>query len=155
MRLQQWLEEELIERRSASREEIKELFGLVDRDLTSAAGEGTVPDWRFIIAYQAALSLATILLRAEGYRTLGGAHHYLTFEALGEIAGPEHAALVKYFQAARAKRNAAEYRRAGQIDADQAEELLEKTRQFRAWVVEWLKGHDPALLPEGIDAPAG
>jgi hypothetical protein len=147
MSLAQWLEDELIERRSSSPEEIRELFGLVDRDLGVAAEAVTVADWRFIIAYQAALSLATLVVRAAGYRTLGASHHFLTFEILGEVGDPEWAATVRYFQAARAKRNAAEYRRAGQIDARQAQELLEQTRQFRGLVVAWLRRHHPGFVP--------
>ena len=150
MRCGHWLEEELLERRGTSPEEIRELFALVDRDLTVAAGEDMVPDWQFIVAYQAALGLATVVLRATGYRTLGGAHHLITFDALGEIAGPEQAPLVRYLQGARAKRNAAEYRRAGQIDAAQAKELLSTTRRFRGWAIGWLQAHHPVLVPPGI-----
>jgi hypothetical protein len=43
------------------------MLGLVDRDLSDASREEISMDWRFNIAYNAALQLATIVLYARGY----------------------------------------------------------------------------------------
>jgi hypothetical protein len=47
---------------------------LVNRDLANAGG-GISPDWRFGIAYNAALKLCTILSYAEGYRAAWTLQH--------------------------------------------------------------------------------
>ena len=44
-------------------------------------------DWRFGIAYNAALKLCTILLYAEGYRPEKTLQHYRTIQALPLILG--------------------------------------------------------------------
>lgn len=43
------------------------MLAIVERDLVDAEGEISA-DWRFGIAYNAALKLCTILLDASGYR---------------------------------------------------------------------------------------
>jgi len=66
MTLTQWVESGWLKRQPSSLEEIRALFEIVDRDLRDASGLIS-PDWRFGIACNAVLKLATVLLRAEGY----------------------------------------------------------------------------------------
>ena len=64
MTLTQWQEYGWLKSEPTSRQEISNLMAIVERDLGDA--EGTIsPDWRFGIAYNAALKLCSILLRAE------------------------------------------------------------------------------------------
>ena len=67
-------------REPASRTEIEELRALAKRNLREASLEGLSPDGCFSFAYDAARILATIAIRASGYRIkkTGGAH-YNTF----------------------------------------------------------------------------
>lgn len=58
-----------------SAKEIADLLILVTRDMEDAAFEGLSADRRFATAYNAALQLATVVLRAAGYRTADAAHH--------------------------------------------------------------------------------
>ncbi len=67
MTLKNWLEYGWLRAHKSSKKEISDLFQIIDRDLQDAAGDIST-DWRFGIAYNAALKLCTILLRAEGYR---------------------------------------------------------------------------------------
>jgi hypothetical protein len=67
MSLQKWLEYGWLRPHQPSRKEISDLLRIIDRDLHDAAGNISA-DWRFGIAYNAALKLCTILLYAEGYR---------------------------------------------------------------------------------------
>jgi len=67
MTLKQWEENGWLKPEPTSRKEISNLQAIVGRDLGDAAATIS-PDWRFGIAYNAALKLCTILLRAEGYR---------------------------------------------------------------------------------------
>jgi hypothetical protein len=54
MSLKEWLENGWLRPHQTSREEIRNLLGIVERDLQDAQGEIS-PDWRFGIAYNAAL----------------------------------------------------------------------------------------------------
>jgi hypothetical protein len=66
MSLQKWLEYGWLRSHKTSRKEISDLRRITDRDLLDAAGDISA-DWRFGIAYNAALKLCTILLYAEDY----------------------------------------------------------------------------------------
>ena len=63
----------LVEHR-ATRQEVRDLFGIVDRDLEDCRTEGLSPDWRLNIAYNAALQVATAALCASGYRASPALH---------------------------------------------------------------------------------
>jgi hypothetical protein len=67
MSLQSWLENGWLRQHRTSKKEIADLFRIMERDLQDAEG-GISDDWRFGIAYNAALKLCTILLYAEGFR---------------------------------------------------------------------------------------
>ena len=81
MALKQWAANGWLRSHETSPEETANLFGIVDRDLADAAG-GISPDWRFGIAYNAALKLCTILLYASGYRAERALQHYRTIQAM-------------------------------------------------------------------------
>lgn len=65
MSLQQWAANGWLKFHKTSTQEISDLFSIVDRDLTDAE-KSISPDWRFGIAYNAALKLCTTLLQASG-----------------------------------------------------------------------------------------
>jgi hypothetical protein len=67
MSLKQWLEHGWLRKHQTSKKEIGNLLQIIERDLKDTEG-GISEDWRFGIAYNAALKLCTILLYAEGYR---------------------------------------------------------------------------------------
>jgi hypothetical protein len=87
MSLQQWAENRWLRAHRTSPEEIANLLQIVDRDLKDAA-EPISPDWRFGIAYNAALRLCTILLYAEGYQAERSLQHYRTIQAMALILEP-------------------------------------------------------------------
>jgi len=66
--LADWAASRWITVHESSREEIADLFGVVDRDLKDAAVPRLSPDWRLGISYNAGLQLAILALAAEGYR---------------------------------------------------------------------------------------
>jgi hypothetical protein len=80
MSLKQWENSGWLKAEPSSRNEIQNLFVIIERDLKDSR-ESVSVDWQFGIAYNAALKLCTILLRSEGYRTAGGNHHYRTIAA--------------------------------------------------------------------------
>ena len=66
MTLKQWSDNGWLRPHKTTPEEIENLFQIVDRDLKDASSELSA-DWRFGIAYNAALKLCMILLYSEGY----------------------------------------------------------------------------------------
>jgi hypothetical protein len=68
MSLSDWANNGWLRKHSTSKQEIKQLLEIVDRDLKDAQQRGVSADWRFGIAYNAALKLCTILMYTEGYR---------------------------------------------------------------------------------------
>ena len=67
MSLKQWEANGWLRKHETSPEEIRNLLMIVDRDVKDAA-ESISADWRFGIAYNAALKLCMVLLYAEGYK---------------------------------------------------------------------------------------
>ncbi len=145
--LKQWADNGWTEPHVTSPEEIANLLAMVDRDLADAGGEISA-DWRFGIAYNAALKLCTILLYAEGYRVARMLQHYRTIQALPLILGPEHRAEADYLDACRKKRNIMEYNYVGGATGNEASELAAYVLELRANVLGWLKQfHPPFLKP--------
>jgi hypothetical protein len=146
MNLENWRTEGRLRQHKASREEIQDLIDVVERDLKDAAVSGLSTDRRFLIAYEAALTLATIPLYCAGYETYGKGHHWLTFRALPEIMGVEFADLSDYFDLCRTKRNVGTYDRGGQISESEVDELISEIKSFRESVLDWLRNNHTHLI---------
>lgn len=146
MSLRQWADNGWLIHHETSPQEIANLMKIVDRDLQDAKGHNISNDWRFGIAYNAALKLCTILLHAEGYRAERTLQHYRTIQAMPEILGKEKAGDALYLDACRKKRNIVEYDQIGIISKADAEELIAFGEELRLEVVAWLKKFHPQLL---------
>ena len=147
MNLKQWLDNGWLRPHRTSAEEIRNLLAIVDRDLRDAQG-GISPDWRFGIAYNAALKLCTILLYAEGYRPERTLQHYRTIQCLPIVLGETRKHDAEYLDACRAKRNRVEYEYVGGASDDDADELLAFTRSLREDTLAWLRVKHSELLPQ-------
>jgi hypothetical protein len=145
MSLKQWEDNGWLKPHRTSRQEISNLLNIVERDLQDARREISA-DWRFGIAYNAALKLCRILLSAEGYRPSHELQHYLTLAALPEILGEAKIADAKYLDDCRKKRNIAEYEYVGGASGPDADELIEFVKDLRDEVIAWLKKNHPGLL---------
>ena len=145
MTLKSWGENRWLREHATSRQEIADLLQIVRRDLRDAQGELSA-DWRFGIAYNAALKLCTILLYSEGYRPEKSLQHYRTIQALPLIMGSGKGEDADYLNACRAKRNKAEYDRIGVVSNAEAEELIGFVREFREEVLGWLQAKHPELI---------
>jgi hypothetical protein len=148
MTLQTLLAEGRLRRHRTSAEEISALLQMVDRDLHDASLAGLSVDRCFTTAYSAALQLATIVLRALGYRTSGSAHHWTTFQALSLIQKPGGIELADYFDSCRRKRNVADYDAAGMISNADAGELLQEVKRFHKHVLTWMSHEHPQLIDD-------
>jgi hypothetical protein len=146
MSLQSWANNRWLRPHRTSPQEIKDLLAMVERDLADAQGEIS-PDWRFGIAYNAALKLCTILVYASGYRPEKTLQHHRTIQALSLILGANRGADVDYLDTCRGKRNTVEYDHAGGVTDNNVDELIEFTKELRGAVMEWLRQNHPNLVP--------
>ncbi len=144
MTLEQWAANGWLRSHETSPEEIANLFGIVDRDLADASG-GISPDWRFGIAYNAALKLCTILLYASGYRAERVLQHYRTIQAMPLILGSDRRADAEYLETCRKKRNIVEYDYVGGATDDEVDELISFVKELRSGVLDWLRENHPLL----------
>jgi hypothetical protein len=133
----------LVEHR-ATRAEIRDLMGIVARDLEDCRTEGLSPDWRLNIAYNAALQAAAAALCASGYRAAREAHHYRVIESLALTIGAS-AATVRQFDAFRKKRNIGGYDRAGTTSDQEAGEMIALAEAISRDVSAWLRKNHPEL----------
>ena len=145
MTLKQWKENGWLQPKPTSRKEIANLQAIVGRDL-SDAGATISPDWRFGIAYNAALKLCTILLRAEGYRPAHGLQHYRTIQAMPLVLGVGKRAEAAYLDSCRIKRNTVEYDYVGGASDNDANELIAFVEELKLEVLEWLVREHSELL---------
>lgn len=145
MTLKQWLDYGWLKRHKTSPEEIESLFRIVDRDLKDSRS-GVSPDWRFGIAYNAALKLCTILLCAEGNNAERNLHHYRTIQSLPKILGTQKNEDAVYLDACRTKRNMAEYDSVGVATEQEADELIDFVISLRDEVIGYLKMKYPELI---------
>jgi hypothetical protein len=82
MSLKDWLRNGWLVEHQTSPEEIRDLLEVADRDLADCRTPGLSPDWRFGIAYNAALQTAAAALAASGYRAAREAHPYRVIQSL-------------------------------------------------------------------------
>ncbi|MCK4409737.1 MAG: hypothetical protein KAW67_06600 [Candidatus Eisenbacteria sp.] len=143
--MRDWADSRWLRPHATSREEIASLLGIVERDLADA-GQGISADWKFGIAYNAALRLCTVLLHAEGFRPERTLQHYRTIQALGLILGSDSKADVEYLEVCRKKRNIIEYDAAGTVTDRDAKELAAFVVELRDRVLAWLREHHAELL---------
>lgn len=143
-----WSSAGWLQRHRTSPEEIRDLWSIAARDLKDAAGSGISSDWRYGIAYNAALKLCTILLYAEGYKPAKGAlAHFRVLAALPHILGAGRQSDADYLDGCRQKRNAVEYDAVGTVSQREADELITFGRELQAEVLAWLREKHPQLAP--------
>jgi hypothetical protein len=146
MSLESWLNNGWLRAHKTSPQEIKDLLEIVERDLKDAGGDISA-DWRFGIAYNAALKLCTILVFASGFRPEKTLQHSRTIQALSLVLGPARQPDVDYLDTCRSRRNTIEYDHAGGVTTNNADELIDFVNEQRVDVVEWLRQNHPELLP--------
>ncbi|MGA2583193.1 MAG: SAV_6107 family HEPN domain-containing protein [Tepidisphaeraceae bacterium] len=138
------LADKRVTRSRPSKAELDNLRSIVTRSLKDVTAAGLSADARFIMAYDAARTLALIVVRAAGYRPRSVGGHYNTFLAL-EAADPAFAAHSAYFDGCRMKRNDCEYDFAGGVTETEANGLLTTVQKFAIDAEAWVKSHHPGL----------
>ena len=102
---------------------------------------------RFLLAYNAALALATAALHAAGYRTSSNlpGHHAVTIASLALTLGAEPAA-VAALDTWRRKRNRATYDLPGAVSEHEVRELIALVEKLKADFHAWLRARHRALI---------
>ena len=147
MSLQDWLRNGWLTEHPCSRQEIADLFGVVDRDLHDCQTPGLSADWRLNIAYNAALQAAVAALAAEGYRTTRESHHHRAIQSLADTLGTD-GCTISQLDVLRKKRNISDYERAGRVSDVEAEEMVLLAKKLREDLIRWLQSEHPESFPE-------
>ncbi len=145
MSLSAWQKNGWLLEQTTSRQEISHLLALVDRDLVDCRNATLSRDWRFNIAYNAALQCAKAALAASGYRSARGSHHYRVILSLEYTMGLDTRA-VNALDAFRKKRNVSEYNHAGAITEKEIDEIIALAERIRRLVERWLESEHAALV---------
>ena len=145
MSLESWLDNAWVEEHKTSKQEITNLLNIVDRDLQDVK-QNISSDSKFGLAYNAAFTLCTILLYAEGYKATRAQHHYRTIQSLPHILGASKNSDAEYLNTCRSKRNTLDYDYAGGVTARDANELIDFVKSFKQEVIAWLHQNHPEYL---------
>ena len=145
MSLQDWYKFGWLKPHQTSCQELSNLLAIADRDISDAASSGLSNDWRFGIAYNAALKLCTMMLYDAGYMPEKNPAHYRTLLSIEFTLGEERKADATYLDSCRAKRNHVEYDYVDGASESEAEELLNFVRELREEVVARLREKYPTL----------
>jgi len=145
MSLSDWLKNGWVTEQKSSRDEIRDLMAVIERDLHDCHTAGLSSDWRFNIAYNAALQAATAALAAAGFRAAREAHHVRVIQSLAYTIGVEPQ-YIRRLDTFRKKRNLASYEIGGSISEQEAKEMAELAEELRNRVRRWLESKHPTLL---------
>lgn len=146
MSLKDWQDNGWLKLHQTDQQEITDILGIVKRDLADAMLEDLSIDWKFGIAYNAALKLCTIMLYTQGYRPENALAHYRTIMAIKEIDKGNWEEYAIYLNSCRIKRNTMEYDKSNVITVDDATKLIEFSRRFYEEVKSYLLQNYPQLF---------
>ena len=138
-----------VQSHTTSVREINDLRDLIARDLRVAAIAGLSDDRKFATAYTAVLQLSKMAIACAGYRVpFGAGHHQKTFEAVKmALNSSEAETFADYFDICRRKRNNVDYEGADIVTETESDELLQKAKEFRSLIEDWIVREHPAYKP--------
>ena len=146
MSLEKWVEYGWLRREATSPTEIKDLLRIVDRGLADCKVDAVSTDLRFIAAFNAALCIATLALRATRHRTVTQAgHHVKTIESL-ELTMKPNAKIIQKFKTFNNKRNKSVYDVAGAISNQELESMILLASELKKNTIAWLRELHPKLM---------
>jgi len=153
MSLQDWHKFGWLKPHKTSFQELSNLLAIADRDIADAESESLSADWRFGIAYNAALKLCTMMLYDAGFMPEKNLAHYRTLLSLQYTIGEHRKDDAKYLDACRIKRNHVEYDYVNGASETEAQELVDFVRGLRAEVVGKLRNKYSDLGLQVEDPP--
>lgn len=118
----------------------------MQRSLDDSKVEGISADLRFVASFTAALTAATIALRAAGYRTATQTgHHTKVIESLELTIGAD-SRLIQKLKVFSNKRNKSIYDVAGAVSDQDLKEIAKLANELQSQVTAWLRKSHPELL---------
>lgn len=154
MGLRQWKDNGWLKEHKTDLVELKNLLAIADRDIGDASADDLSNDWKFGIAYNAALKLCTMMLYDAGFMPEKALAHYRTLLSIVHTLGPHRKEDADYLDACRTKRNHVEYDYVDGASAAEAAELLDFVRELRTEVVAKLAPKYPGLNAEETQQPS-
>jgi len=145
MSLESYSRNRWIRGHTTSPREIADLLAIADRDIAQSQTPGLGPEWRFDIAYNAVLQLATASLAVAGYRAERENKHQRTLECLEYTVGLDRDRVV-FLDVCRRKRHKAVYERVGAVSDAEADEMIATATELRSEVTDWIRRVRPDLL---------
>jgi len=126
-----------VERRAPDPREIRDLARSARRQIQDARVPGLSAEASYQLAYTGVLALATLAVRAAGYRLRAGEGlHRRTFEAARAALGGASRALLDFFELCRRRRNVISYE-GSEASEVEAVDLLEQATKFEKLVRDW------------------
>jgi hypothetical protein len=150
MSLQNWLQIGHLTDHQATVAEVRNLLGVVDRELADAGVAGLSDDGRFTHAYDAALLLCKLALHASGFAVQKRApgHHSFWINSLEFTLGEAHKETLIHLSKSSKLRHTSLYDHAGVVEKQDADDLFAAARQLRTDVLSWLRSQHPTLVPK-------
>lgn len=145
MSFENWIKNGWLEAHRSSREEIQNLLQIVRRDLKDSQSKEVSNDWRFAIAYNAALQAATAALAAAGYRASRDSHHYGVIQSLSLTLG-KNAEFIGSFDSFRKKRNVSNYDIGGGVSDRELQEITVMAETLREEVENWIRAKHRSFM---------
>lgn len=147
MTLSDWEKNGWLKKHKTSRAEIINLKTLIERDLTDCNTPGLSTDWRFAIAYNAALNCCIIALFCKGYRpSKSGGGHYYTIQSLPLTIGADFRDVRDYINTCRVRRNVSDYDTAGTISQKELESLIPTVMELYQDIRKWIAKNYPDYI---------
>src|SRR5437762_928896 len=123
MSLKQWQANGWLKPHTPPPQGIANLFAVAERDLRDCKAKGISDDWRFNIAYNAALQLANEALNAAGFEVAKGeSGHFRAIHSLEFTVGLS-ANVITQLDGFRKKRSQAIYDIAGLVSPTESKEM--------------------------------
>ncbi len=148
MTLENWLSSGWLKYEPSSIEEITGLFDLANRHLKDSSVDLISSDARLQLAYNAALVLCSIPLRASGYRVPSTpGHHEKTINSLRLTLDPKQK-LIDTLNSFRKKRSRVTYDSVGTTSEGEVDEIYDIAVALRDNVRKWLKKNHSDLIAQ-------
>src|ERR1700758_5179631 len=128
--LENWQKNGWLKAHQTSKNEIRDLVAIADRDIAAARTPGLHNDWSFNIAYNAALQVATAALAASGYQAERANHHYRVIDSLSLTLGTD-AGNIKNSHIFKKKPKLPAHAGADTISASEVEEMRSLAEKLR------------------------
>jgi len=144
MTLASWEAKGWVRKSSTRKQEILELLDNAECDLMDARREFPA-EWRFGLAFTAALNLCTIYLQASGYHA-DNESHLKAIHALPLILGDDHKADADYLESCFVLRNQKKSDQSTSITPQQASKLVYFVEDLYLQTCEWLRSSESGLI---------